>query len=376
MEFDYKKKILDNFYNKVFPTFLMLEEERKKTLIKMILIEAFLILIPLLFYNNLVTLNFFFEQLHYASWLTILNALVIIEILVAIIYPTIVYSNFQEKLKTIAMSKVMKSFGNIKHTLQKDIFSDKELTGTGLFSIFNQNSSDDSFVGTFSDVQFRISELLLEANAGKTCFTVFKGVVCAFDSNKNFKSKTIITTKKDLDTKNNIPFGIFLFACTPLILIIFSCSSISDIINFLLRTLSYSLFFVILGIFIVLIYQFFLKRIDKNREVSQNKIKLEDIEFNKLFNVFSDDEIEARYLITTAFMERLLNLKTTFKSKNVKCAFINNQVFFALSTKKNLFEFGNLFKPLNNIENIEFFREFFSILDLIEYFKFNEKTGL
>ena len=376
MEFDYKKKILDNFYNKVFPTFLMLEEERKKTLIKMILIEAFLILIPLLFYNNLATLNFFFEQLHYASWLTILNALVIIEILVAIIYPAIVYSNFQEKLKTIAMSKVMKSFGNIKHTLQKDIFSDKELTGTGLFSIFNQNSSDDSFVGTFSDVQFRISELLLEANAGKTCFTVFKGVVCAFDSNKNFKSKTIITTKKDLDTKNNIPFGIFLFACTPLILIIFSCSSISDIINLLLRTLSDSLFFVILGIFIVLIYQFFLKRIDKNREVSQNKIKLEDIEFNKLFNVFSDDEIEARYLITTAFMERLLNLKTTFKSKNVKCAFINNQVFFALSTKKNLFEFGNLFKPLNNIENIEFFREFFSILDLIEYFKFNEKTGL
>ena len=376
MEFDYKKKILDNFYNKVFPTFLMLEEERKKILIKMILIEAFLILIPLLFYNNLATLNFFFEQLHYASWLTILNALVIIEILVAIIYPTIVYSNFQEKLKTIAMSKVMKSFGNIKHTLQKDIFSDKELTGTGLFSIFNQNSSDDSFVGTFSDVQFRISELLLEANAGKTCFTVFKGVVCAFDSNKNFKSKTIITTKKDLDTKNNIPFGIFLFACTPLILIIFSCSSISDIINLLLRTLSDSLFFVILGIFIVLIYQFFLKRIDKNREVSQNKIKLEDIEFNKLFNVFSDDEIEARYLITTAFMERLLNLKTTFKSKNVKCAFINNQVFFALSTKKNLFEFGNLFKPLNNIENIEFFKEFFSILDLIEYFKFNEKTGL
>lgn len=376
MEFDYKKKILDNFYNKVFPTFLMLEEERKKTLIKMILIEAFLILIPLLFYNNLATLNFFFEQLHYASWLTVFNALVIIEILVAIVYPAIVYSNFQEKLKSIAMSKVMKSFGNIKHTLQKDIFSDKELTGTGLFSIFNQNSSDDSFVGTFSDVQFRISELLLEANAGKTCFTVFKGVVCAFDSNKNFKSKTIITTKKDLDTKNNIPFAIFLFACTPLILIIFSGTSNSDIINTLQFTLPYSLFFVILGIFIVLIYQFFLKRIDKNREVSQNKIKLEDIKFNRQFNVFSDDEIEARYLITTAFMERFLNLKTTFKSKNVKCAFINNQVFFALSTKKNLFEFGNLFKPLNNIENIEFFREFFSILDLIEYFKFNEKTGL
>ena len=376
MKFEYKKKILDDFQNKVFPTFLMLEEERKKILTKMILIETFLILIPLFFYSNLATINAFFEQIHYTSWLTNLNALVIIEIFIAIVYPTVVYSDFQEKLKATAISKIMKSFGNIKHTLHKDIFTDKELTNTGLFSIFNQKSPDDSFIGTFLDVPFRISELLLEAQGGKYCFTVFKGIVCAFDINKNFESKTIITTKKDFNTRNNIPFTIYLFACTPFILIIFPCSSVNDIINTLHFTLNYSLFFVLIGIFIVLIYQFFLKRIDKNREVSHNKIKLEDIKFDRLFNVFSDDEVEARYLITTAFMERLLNLKTTFKSKNLKCAFINNQVFFALSTKKNLFEFGNLFKTLNNFENIEFFRELFSILDLIEYFKFNEKTGL
>ena len=93
-------------------------------------------------------------------------------------------------------------------------------------------------------------------------------------------------------------------------------------------------------------------------------------------NVYSDDEVETRYLLTTAFMERLSNLKKSLKLKNLKCAFIDNQVVFALSKDKNMFEFVSLFKPLNQFENISFFDELFSILDLIEYFKLNEKTGL
>ena len=68
--------------------------------------------------------------------------------------------------------------------------------------------------------------------------------------------------------------------------------------------------------------------------------------------------------------------KKSLKLKNLKCAFIDNQVVFALSKDKNMFEFGSLFKPLNQFENISFFDELFSILDLIEYFKLNEKTGL
>ena len=34
-----------------------------------------------------------------------------------------------------------------------------------------------------------------------------------------------------------------------------------------------------------------------------HKINLEDPVFNKMYNVHSADEVEARYLITTAFME-------------------------------------------------------------------------
>lgn len=106
------------------------------------------------------------------------------------------------------------------------------------------------------------------------------------------------------------------------------------------------------------------------------KIRLEDVKFAKKFKVFSEDEVEARYLVTTAFMERFLNLTTSFGAKKAKCAFFSNKVMFAISTRKNLFEFGSLFKTLEKPKNVTFFNELMSILDMIDYFKLDEKLGL
>ena len=49
---------------------------------------------------------------------------------------------------------------------------------------------------------------------------------------------------------------------------------------------------------------------------------------------------------------------------------------FAISSHKNLFEFGSLFKPLDDPKNIKFFNELFSVLDMIDYFKLDEKIWL
>jgi hypothetical protein len=37
------------------------------------------------------------------------------------------------------------------------------------------------------------------------------------------------------------------------------------------------------------------------------KIELEDPEFEKIWDTYGEDQIEARYVLTTAFMERLKN---------------------------------------------------------------------
>lgn len=75
-------------------------------------------------------------------------------------------------------------------------------------------------------------------------------------------------------------------------------------------------------------------------------------------------------------MERFLNLTTSFGTQKSKCAFFDNRIMFAISTRRNLFEFGSLYAPVTNLNNVGFFRELMSILDMIDYFKLDEKTGL
>lgn len=98
--------------------------------------------------------------------------------------------------------------------------------------------------------------------------------------------------------------------------------------------------------------------------------------FSKLFNVESEDEVESRYLITPAFMERFLNLTTAFGTNKAKCSFYDNKITFAISTRRNLFEFDSLFKSLTNIKNIKFFKELMSVIDMIDYFKLDKNIGL
>lgn len=104
---------------------------------------------------------------------------------------------------------------------------------------------------------------------------------------------------------------------------------------------------------------------------------LEDIVFENKFDVYTDDEIEARYLITTAFMERLNNIQRIFNINKIACAFYKGNLYIALYTAKDLFKLFDINKPIDNYEQLMiFFNEILSIYKCIDYFKLNEKTGL
>ena len=107
-------------------------------------------------------------------------------------------------------------------------------------------------------------------------------------------------------------------------------------------------------------------------------MKLEDSDFNKKYIVTTEDQIEGRYLITTGFMDRFKNLQTAFGTKNIKCAFFDNKIMFALHTNKDFFELsGGLFHSLKHPKQVKsFYEETTAIYDIIDYFKLDEKTGL
>ena len=90
------------------------------------------------------------------------------------------------------------------------------------------------------------------------------------------------------------------------------------------------------------------------------RIGLVDPTFEKLFEVYGTDQVMARYLLTPSFMERLLELETILKGKNVRCVFDEalvdgegeGELLIAAETG-DLFEAGSIFNPVDQRDRVE-----------------------
>ena len=104
---------------------------------------------------------------------------------------------------------------------------------------------------------------------------------------------------------------------------------------------------------------------------------LEDPEFERKFDVLTNDEVEARYLLTPTFMERLKNIQMSFLAYSTDCAFYQNKLIIAMETSQDMFHIGSIWKPLTDeSQYFKMFEEVFSIIKLIDHFKLDQKIGL
>ena len=355
-----KSEVIDDFY-KNFTTFVLpilneLEKERKIELTKLILYILGIVAI------TKICLTYFTDNIiDCYVWSTVITIFVAYFII----------NNFSKKLKDSCIRKLICCFGNMVWKNNTKTISDKDIEQSEIFGVYNKRLDDDSFIGTYKGVNYIISEVNLTAQTSgrrKIIWPVFKGVVIKLESNKKIKNKTVVTTKGDINVRNSNPIIIIgLIVC----LISFS--------PLLIQLISFTNLLVFLSCAVLLFFliNFLVIKYNKTGNEKLHEIILEDPKFNKKFQVFSSDEIEARYLITTAFMDRFQNLRTTFGVRRAKCSFYNNNIMIALSTYKNLFEIGSIFAPVNKTHRINFFlAEITAIFDLIDYFKLNEKTGL
>lgn len=72
---------------------------------------------------------------------------------------------------------------------------------------------------------------------------------------------------------------------------------------------------------------------------SSRRVKLENPVFEKRFDTYSTDQVEARYLLTPGMMERLLALDERFPGK-ITLSFIDSCIVVAIPDAKNHFETG------------------------------------
>ena len=75
------------------------------------------------------------------------------------------------------------------------------------------------------------------------------------------------------------------------------------------------------------------------------RVRLVASQFEIAFEVWSTDQVEARYLLHPVMMERLIGLEAALHGKRIRCAFEGGDLLVAVEGG-NLFEPGDMFKPL------------------------------
>ena len=104
-----------------------------------------------------------------------------------------------------------------------------------------------------------------------------------------------------------------------------------------------------------------------NTKFIGEKEQMDDTLFNDEFRVFADDKVEARYLLTPAFMKRLRELKEKFAGKmGLSAAFMDDKFYLFLNGAKNKFE-TTLFSPppsLYDVKQIK--KEISELLSIID----------
>lgn len=237
--------------------------------------------------------------------------LLVSAVIIAIIGSPII--SYHTTVKDSIINDFINFFGSFKHYLLKHI-DDETIKESQLISKFNRHSGDDYFCGSYKNVNMIISEehLSLKHNKGES--TVFEGIMILLDFPKKFNGQTVVL-------KDWGPFNLF-----------------------------------------------------HTTEKKLDKIKLEDVIFEKEFEVYGSDQIEARYLLTAAFMERILLVRDAFKGKKIQFSFFDNRLLIAINTSKDMFEPASLFKrstdrrPINDV-----LEQFISVFSIVEFLKLTQQ---
>lgn len=191
---------------------------------------------------------------------------------------------------------------------------------TGILTRYDNISVDDVLQGTYKNLDYQLLELKVsyEQKQGKSSKTVvvFNGACLVIPSNKPFTSMTVVKSDMSFLNPNNI----------------------NDLIQ----------------------------------------VKLEDVEFEKIFEVYSNDQVEARYLLTTAFMSRLVDY-TKEKKSSIYVIFHSGYIYLFVSYTDDyvdLFEF-NVSKTLYNREVfINMLQDINGILNVVDGLKLEQDLGL
>lgn len=230
---------------------------------------------------------------------------------------------YKRRVKSEAFPEILKLLNTNIQYAEAGSMQISELKATGLLPSYDRIKTEDYMLGTWRDVPFELMELRLTRREGtgkrSRTRTVFTGLIIRFAFHKTFKGHTLLKADRGM-----------------------------------LNALS--------GTF------------------SLQRVKLEDLEFEKLFEVFSTDQVEARYLLTLSFMQRMQKLaskrRLLWEDRGaMQAAFLNDQLTLALPSTRNRFEVGDVSNP-NHLEKdlSQLLQDVKDIFEIVEILKLDAET--
>ncbi|MBR1460494.1 DUF3137 domain-containing protein, partial [bacterium] len=292
MSDDIKNNFHEIYKNEILPQFSYLESERKVLYFRVVIFCVISLSIAAMLACTALVKSF------PEGVRTLTGIISFVIVIVAFFISGIMNCKFVARLKNAILPKMLMVLGNIRKLEESELGSiEKNIYKSKLYE-FDDCGFEDCFAGNYRGVDFTAAETVLttevkDKDGGTRQVTVFNGLMLSLPFNKKISAYTMIAPK-DMTSEKSFKL---------IILLIFS------IIFFIMFITTFSV--VILLWFILLAYGVVV--VMKNNEF--DKVKLEDVDFGKEYSVKSEDQVEARYLVTPSFMERFKNLKKTYNSK-------------------------------------------------------------
>ncbi len=292
---------------------------------------------------------------------------------------------FRKTIKENLLIPIFSLFGKFQLS-QTETISLKEIKENGLFREAKNKKDDDNIAGKYKDIPIYLCETKLwhseskeNLNGKKEIVRVedFNGLILKIKMNKNFEGATVVRQRPSYDYLVNIVKELqkkYPSLINEKIISFLTSPMVRTYGNMRMKGVSIGLN----GISIKT------KINPKPRKLE--KVTLEDVEFNEFFDVFSDSQIESRYLLTTSFMERIKTIQAIFLALGVSCIFKDNYFYLflnhcmnieSLSIEGSLFEVGSMKDTLLDKKIYQrAFYELVSIFQLIQHFKLDQRIGM
>ena len=255
-----------------------------------------------------------------------------------------IQKEYKIKNKEKILPIILKYYPNISHF--ENPFTSKIIKESGIFFHNNERvfqEKDDEFIIETSKNKFGMVYELAFTNEG-----IFKPqwLIIELMSSKKYKENTLIINKNQSnyithtvhDCLHFIHVGIFGFL---MIFCIFLAEFYQQGNNgmteneAILYALTFTLGLILISFIILCI---------RRKKMNQGNVFLEDVNLMKNFKITSTNQIDARILLTPAFIERFKQIRKVFKTNEIRCAYYKDKIILAIRTKEDLFDFGMLFE--------------------------------